>query len=106
MKIEKINNGFVDPSGDVRPMADITDDMEFIPFPSDAIATQAIQGLTRRIRKDRRGGRSYPELSGREIGMAIDNALFAAEATGGQVLSDAEAADISRHAELRARGII
>lgn len=106
MKVEKINNGFVDPEGDVRILPDLTDEMEFVPFPSDPALHSATSGLKRVRRTVRRGGRSYPDISGREIGDAIQQALFTAETALGHELTESEAADVARHAELKARGIL
>lgn len=106
MKVEKINNGFVDDTGDVRPLADLTPDMEFTPYPNTfAASSVATRGLAKIHSASRRGGRSYEERSGREIGDAIQEALSLEEATLGRELTDAEVYDVSRRAELTARGI-
>ena len=108
--IERLPSGrdFVDSDGDVRHVSDLLPDMEPIMTWGDPVAVVAAKSLAttargRRRRTDRRGGRSSPEISGRDIAFAIDQALTAATAKVGRDLTEDEVTTVTRQAEWEAR---
>lgn len=109
-KIERLPSGrdFVDDDGDVRHVSDLTPDMEPIIDWQAGAASHALAGLGRMVRRgrkvSRRGGRSYPEITGRDIARAIDDALDAEADRLGRPLTDDEIAHTARIAERRALG--
>jgi|GEM_PF-4700589 len=109
MKIERLPSGrdFVDNKGNVRHVSDLTPDMEPIGWGNAADST-AVRGLSsvrrRGSRSSRRGGRSYTEISGRDIGQVIDDALAAESDKLGRALTEDEIAHTAHLAERRARG--
>lgn len=100
--------------GDIISMADVTPDMEYVypVHPGDMLSTldaagaAATRGVARRRPKaNRRGGRSYPELSGRDVGRYIDEHLIACEQALGRPLTEDEVLKESLYAERMARGL-
>lgn len=103
MRIERLPDGrdFVDANGDVRHMSDWNpeDDPRQSVEPDLLQASVSLKRSVRFRRPSRRGGWSMPEISGREIGQAIADALFEAEDSLGRKLTDVEEEDIARQVE-------
>ena len=101
---------FLDEEGDVRPNADLPSG--YIAEPSEIedeeliIDEAAIQQArpSKQSRSHRgRGGRSHEEISGRDVGRMIDQALSRATEELGRPLTDDEQAEIARNIEWEAR---
>ena len=109
-KIERLPSGrdFVDDDGDVRHVSDLTPEMEPITDWGEGAASHAIAGLSHIVRRDRkvsrRGGKSYPEITGRDISRAVDDALDAEADRLGRPLTEDEMQHIAHLAERRALG--
>ncbi len=110
-RIERLPSGrdFVDGDGDVRHVSDLTPEMEPITDWYTGAASHAVAGLSRVVRRgrkvSRRGGRPYPEITGRDIGRMIDDALDAEADRLGRPLTDDEMEHTAHIAERRALGL-
>ncbi|MGB4762442.1 MAG: hypothetical protein WBP12_03760 [Candidatus Saccharimonas sp.] len=103
MIAEKINThlddtfDYVDAAGDVRHSADFDPDDELIMIAKDPAFVVAARGMVRNARGPRRSRRT--EVSGRDFGHYIDDAIAKETVAAGRDLTPEEIEKISRAAE-------
>ncbi len=100
--------------GDVLPKADLTNDMEWdspgaevageLVGHVDQLAGVSVRSTAHTRRPNHRGGRSYPEISARDMGRAIDKHVAACEEALERPLTEQEWLKESRFVEQVLRG--